>query len=566
MPRFKEGPDPEQKHAIPGEIKSEKKVQLEEYNKLFKALNEILGKPKGVTESNNFIGYVSRDIIENIAKALTEKNQLTRNELIEIIRTTKRNYTEDYIDQLANEIIGRIENAAPFRPFKVEGTTIVKNTEEGTDNEQTLKVLRTPYNNEIDPSEISQSVSNRSGQTKTNQPNQTQNRKKVDLNKIPKIVPKHTDQTETNQLPETKNNEKLVYSIINYSDKNKKILDINITEQDRKQFLNIKSFYNGELSQKQIEFFADQEYTITIPVDEKYINKVKKTLDNLKEKFEADKLIVLPEIKAGQLMITLAPIFNFEIINIESPPLTVSATIIKDQEKLLNIKGVHYLGRIYKNSGEYKIDDNTIYYIYYLTDTPEKINNIESNLNDWKEKLQNYDIFLTQEKLTQEKSDKNLIKITIETGNKNITKEIKRIYIDHVPVRVDNTTKPKEQEKSTTKQDNKSTQEVQTEQPQELYKPPKTISQRNEEKTTEQKSKSTQKVETEESIVKYTIGSEEEWNNLKQEIINEVNAGKKVQIEFTDEDGLLIWKAEDDLSDKKFSKVKIGDILTITKK
>jgi len=454
MPRFKEGPGPEQKYPITGEGESEKKVQLEEYNKLFKALNDLLGKPKGVTETNNFAGYVSNDIIKNIAKALTEKNQLTRNELIEIIRTTMPGYTEDYINQLANEIIGRIAGASPSRPFKVKGTTIiVKNTEEGTDNEQTLKVLQTPYNNEIDPSGISQSVPKRSDQTKTNQPNQTQNKNKVGRNKrLPNIVPKRSDQTKTNQLPETKNNEKLVYSIINYFDKNKKILDINITEQDRKQFLNIKSFYNGELSQKQIELVADQEYTITIPLDKKYINKVKETLDNLKEKFEADKkLIVLPEIKDGNLMITLAPIFNFEIINIESPPLT-------------------------------------------------------------------------------------------------------------------NTTKPNEQEKSTTKQDNKSTQEIQAKKPQEPYKPPETTTQRNEEKTTEQKSKSTQEVETEESIGKYTINSTKEWENRKQKIKNDVEDGKTVQIEFTDKNGWLIWIAEEYFSDEEFSKIKNGNILTITKK
>jgi len=446
MPRFKEGPGPEQKYPITGEGESEKKVQLEEYNKLFKALNDLLGKPKGVTETNNFAGYVSNDIIKNIAKALTEKNQLTRNELIEIIRTTMPGYTEDYINQLANEIIGRIGNAAPFRPFFVDGTTIVKNTEGGTDNKQTFKFIETIEHHQINEVGIA-------GQTETNQPNQTQNKNKVGRNKrLPNIVPKRSDQTKTNQLPETKNNEKLVYSIINYFDKNKKILDINITEQDRKQFLNIKSFYNGELSQKQIELVADQEYTITIPLDKKYINKVKETLDNLKEKFEADKkLIVLPEIKDGNLMITLAPIFNFEIINIESPPLT-------------------------------------------------------------------------------------------------------------------NTTKPNEQEKSTTKQDNKSTQEIQAKKPQEPYKPPETTTQRNEEKTTEQKSKSTQEVETEESIGKYTINSTKEWENRKQKIKNDVEDGKTVQIEFTDKNGWLIWIAEEYFSDEEFSKIKNGNILTITKK
>jgi hypothetical protein len=133
---------------------------------------------------------------------------------------------------------------------------------------------------------------------------------------------------------------------------------------------------------------------------------------------------------------------------------------------------------------------------------------------------------------------------------------------------VDNKTKPNEQEKSTTKQDNKSTQEVQAKQPQEPSKSHETTTQINQQNTTEQKSKSTQEVETEEGIVKYTIRSEEEWNQLKQKIINEVNAGKTVWIEFTKQDLIwqdLIWTAYDSFPNEEFKKVKIENILEITK-
>jgi len=429
MPRFKEGPDPEQ-YPIPGQIESEKKVQPKEYNKLFDALKELLGKSQGVTEPNNFIGYLSRDIIENIAMSLAQQKQLTRDGLRNIIKSHEPYFTEKRINELAEEIIKRIEVASPLRPFFVEGTTIkVKNTEGGTDSGQTFKFIETIENHQIKEVGIA-------GQTEeTNQPNQTQNRNKVDLNEI---VPKHSDQIKTNQLPETKNNEKLVYSIINYSDKNMN-LDINITEQDGKKFLNVEYFYNEERSQKQIEFVADQEYTITIPVDKKYINKVKKTLDMLKE-------VIARNMK-----------------------LLVSSEINKD----------------------------------------------------------------------------NKLTVTLRPS-------------------VDNKTKSNEQEKSTTKQDNKSIQEVQTKQSKELYEPTKTISQKNEEKTTEQKSKSTQEVQAEKGIVEYKIGSEEEWESRKQEIKDKVDAGNTVWIKFTKQD--LIWIAYKSFPNEQFKKVKIGDILKITKK